>query len=607
VQAQRRIPYYWQYVHAVPQPTVFFRRSAFEECGQLDETYQFIFDFELFYRLTSRLKSRKLERLQAFYRIHTAGKTADWRQFEIELYRFSRPLWPAVTTREFWRVLQDYTASFMQRRYPGRPRNASFWIRAALVASTALVRIGNPERFGKQAKKRAATATPTIPAEGEGAEINYTVSRDSVEFRSIFCSLIWPRHPGHSGGEIRDFHLLRQLLSISEVEFYAIHPELDDMRADPLRDHLDGFHAGSPAVSSDVLKRRLGATRPRWHWDPMSHLELCERSCAQQIAAALETNPDFLFVSPQPNPVALTLPRRNYSARFVMAAYDVEAVRVRRYARTQRGLKRLSLAREARRAERFERSNLALFDGVIAVSELDRSIFVERYAFEPERVLVIENGVDTDYFAFREPSDLDPPNVMFVGNLGYQPNAQAARRLIDRIMPAVWAEFPSAALWLVGQQPDKNLVAAADGRKIVVTGTVEDVRPYLRSATVACVPLVSGAGTKYKVLEALSAGVPTVCSTLAVEGLELVAGRDLLVADTDSEIASLVKRVISDRLLAVQLAHSGRRVVEDRYSWDVNLPRLDEWLDRLRSLPKRTAAVTRPAHQSPLTSDATRS
>jgi GT2 family glycosyltransferase len=74
-----------QTVHAVPQPTVFFRRRLLEACGLLDESYHFIFDFELFFRFAARGRIRKLERTQAFYRIHAAAKTSDWWRFEVEL------------------------------------------------------------------------------------------------------------------------------------------------------------------------------------------------------------------------------------------------------------------------------------------------------------------------------------------------------------------------------------------------------------------------------------------------------------------------------------------------------------------------------------------
>jgi len=248
------------------------------------------------------------------------------------------------------------------------------------------------------------------------------------------------------------------------------------------------------------------------------------------------------------------------------------------------------MKQEAARAAAFERAHLRHFDGVIAVSELDRRAFVEGYGVPPERVLVVENGVDTDYFGFQKRSPSAPPDVVFVGALGYQSNAEAAWRLVRDIMPLVRKARPEARLSIVGQGPSEQLRSRHDGRLTLVTGAVGDVRPYLARATVACLPLLSGSGTKYKVLEALSAGVPVVCSPLAAEGLAVEHGRHLVVAETDRDIADAVMRLMGDPGHARGLAEAGRRLVVERYAWDVNLPRLDPWLREIAAVPRGRSA-----------------
>jgi glycosyltransferase involved in cell wall biosynthesis len=141
-----RIPYYWSYVHAVPQPTVFFRRRLLERCGFLDESFRLIYDFELFWRFTRVARVAKLEHILAFYRIHAGSRTGGgWRQFQVELYRFSRPRWPPLPTPAFYHVWRDFVGCYMRHRYAGRPRGAGYWATAAAVAAAALVRAGNPE------------------------------------------------------------------------------------------------------------------------------------------------------------------------------------------------------------------------------------------------------------------------------------------------------------------------------------------------------------------------------------------------------------------------------------------------------------------------------
>lgn len=628
-----RVPAYWSYVHAVPQPTVFFRRRLLDTCGDLSESYQYIFDFELFWRFARRAKIRKIERTLAFYRIHAASKTSNWNAFLVELYRFSRPRWPRLRSPEYRHTFRSFLGSYMARRVGARPHDFCFWTTAAMVGLSALTRIGNPEAFRfrrgspSQRSGDSSTQSPSagipqaavLTADARPSTLQpppYTVDTTTQRYRSLFCSFDWPRHPGHSGGEIRDFHLLRRLLSLSAVQVFALRNLASGNRQDLLSAHLTGFHTLATLQSPrfdcpgegvrpldqqtwiDRALRRHGlpALRSRYHADVTDkHSQIFGVFSGVLQAVLRGQQPDFLFVSPQLNPIALGLDTAGLRTRLIMASYDVEAVRMRRMAESRRGLARVGLTWEARRAERFERENLSCYDALIAVSDRDQAIFVTEYGFTSDRVLVIENGVDPNYFNFIERQAGRPADVVFVGALSYPPNQQAAWRLLRRIMPRVRQHYPQARLSLVGQGPEPSLLAQDDGEQTVVTGTVHDVRPYLGRASVACIPLLSGSGTKYKVLEALSAGVPTVGSPLAVEGLDLEHGQHLLVGESDDELAAAIVRLLDQPDLARSLAQQGRQLVERRYAWDVNLARLDNWLVEMAALPRRSE---RPASRS---------
>ena len=618
MQPLKRIPAYWSYVHAVPQPTVFFRRRLLESCGPLNESYHYIFDFELFWRFVQKArKIKKLERTQAFYRIHAASKTSDWNKFLIELYHFSRPYWPPVHTNRFRNTFRGFIGSYMRRRFGARPHDIWFWGAAALVGFAVVTRIGNPEAFRLRlpAPRTSQSKVPPPPVHSgrpASAPTNYDVDQSKLRYRSLFCSYSWPRHPGYSGGEIRDFHLLRHLLSISSVEFFAADPNHPDGREDPLSPYLKALHTPDSIrrvrpdlVHSDAFNRSLksrAASRlarrgipvlgPRYHRDAAHKFPTIGAFCRAAIQEALKQQPDFLFVSPQTNPIGLMLATSNLPTRLILASYDVEAVRMQRIAASHQGLARIALDLEAKRAVTFERESLAVYDGVIAVSKLDKEIFVREYGLTPDRVLIIDNGVDPCYFTFTERRAAEKPQIIFVGSLTYVSNQQAAWRLIQRIMPLVWQRYPDACLSIVGQEPEPALCAQSDGQWIVVTGRVDDVRPYLANASVACVPLISGSGTKYKVLEALSAGVPVVCSPLAVEGLNLENGQHVLLGQSDAELAAAIMWLIEAPELAAGLARRGRALVERQYAWDVNLVCLDDWLAMLASLPRRNESKT---------------
>jgi len=624
MQPRGLIPAYWRYVHAMPQPTVFFRRSLLDSCGGLDEEYQFIFDFELFFRFAERAKVKKIERTMAFYRIHSGSKTSAWNKFEIELYRFSRRWWPTIRDSEFWPVYRDFIASYMRHNFNRIPRGFRFWSVASIVGLSVLTRLGNPEKFKTTLLalfKRKRPIIPSVSAMLQGSPGDSSCSYNSIgadasqripvqnqgekiRYMSTFCSYLWPRHPGLSGGEIRDFHILRHLLKLSIVDFFSLHDHLPDERQDFLIQHVNFLHTPNMArremvdetalhraLKSKILtylrKKNFPVLGPRYHHDATVRFSLIAAYSLATLQQRITQNPpDFLFVSPQSNPVAMMLSIPN-ETRLIMASYDVEAVRMRRFSVTQKGLAKLALSLESRRARRFEKENLGFYDGVIAVSAVDKDIFVKEYGFSPERVLVIDNGVDPEYFSFSERGPIVRPEIVYIGTLSYLPNQQAAWRLIRGIMPVLWERYPDARLWIVGQQPGKKLKAQSDGERIVVTGRVEDVRPYLARASAGCVPLSAGSGTKYKVLEALSAGMPLVCTTLAIEGLELEDGKHLLLGDNDEELASALMRLLEQRDLVKELTRQGHEWVKRRYPWDAILSRMDGWLDALKSMPLR--------------------
>lgn len=626
VQPRENIPAYWKYVHAVPQPTVFFRRALLNSCGKLDETYHFIFDFEFFFRFSGAANIQKIERTMAFYRIHSKSKSSEWSKFEVELYRFSRSWWPSsVFHPMFWSVSRDFLSSYMQRNFSGLQRGVWFWVIKSIAGLSVLTRLGNPEQFKKvfwrflKPKRQIAASASTLLngltgkrssllntlSSSASQQDQFCIKRNKIRHGSVFCSYIWPRHPGHSGGEIRDFNILKHLLKISDVDFFSLYEICPDERHDWLAKYVDFLHSPNSvqpemmnerslrlSLSSRILRylrnKNYPVLGPRYHNDTSTRFPVIGAYSLKALDHRMKQNPpDFLFVSPQSNPLAMMLDLRDIHTRLIMASYDVESIRIKRFASSTGWVTRGALSLEARRANRFERDNLRFYDGIIAVSELDKDIFVNEYNFHQERVLVLDNGVDPDYFAFTARQPIKRPEIVYTGALAYLPNQQAAWRLIRGIMPIVWEKFPNARLWIVGQQPGAKLASQSDGERIVVTGRVEDVRPYLAGASAGCVPLSAGSGTKYKVLEAMSAGMPLVCTPLAAEGLELEDGKHLLLGDEDKNLASGLMRLLQDPVLVKKIAQQGREWVKARYAWDVILPRMDPWLDSLKSMPKQ--------------------
>ena len=122
---------------------------------------------------------------------------------------------------------------------------------------------------------------------------------------------------------------------------------------------------------------------------------------------------------------------------------------------------------------------------------------------------------------------------------------------------------------IVGGVPPPDIRAFDALRGVRVTGQVKDVRDYMATARALIVPLRSGGGTRLKILEGLSFGVPTVSTSIGAEGLDLVPGEHLLIADEPRSFADAVLAILDDAALRARLRASGRQFVEEHYDWRV--------------------------------------
>jgi polysaccharide biosynthesis protein PslH len=217
----------------------------------------------------------------------------------------------------------------------------------------------------------------------------------------------------------------------------------------------------------------------------------------------------------------------------------------------------------------------------------------------PEPV-IWPNAVDVDAYAdvrsgrIPAPADVPTgrPTIVFVGSYQYAPNARAAEALIETIFPQVLAREPAARLLLVGRPPTQRMIDAAKrDPRVVVTGSVEDVRPYLRVANVSAVALTEGGGTRLKILEAFAAGIPVVSTSKGAEGIAAEHGREILLADSPEAIAQAILDIIAHPERYQRQAAAALALVRDAYSLETLQRRL---VDALPALETTNASVQRP-------------
>ncbi|MFP4223917.1 MAG: TIGR03087 family PEP-CTERM/XrtA system glycosyltransferase [Phycisphaeraceae bacterium] len=250
----------------------------------------------------------------------------------------------------------------------------------------------------------------------------------------------------------------------------------------------------------------------------------------------------------------------------VLDLVDVDSAKWAEYASQTRGLKRWIYAAEARRLVRVEKGDG--FRSVAVISEPEAAVYRERVGSYRELV-VAGNGVDLD--RFRPSPDPGEPVAVFTGLLSYRPNAEACQWLVERVWPGVREKFPAARLRLVGRGAGPELEALAGVPGVELVGEVEDVAGELAAAAVAVAPLRIARGVQNKVLEAMAAGRPVLCTPQALEGIDAAPGRDLLVAEAAADWVHRLAELLSDAGLRRRFADAGRSRVESRYDWSAAL------------------------------------
>jgi sugar transferase (PEP-CTERM/EpsH1 system associated) len=272
----------------------------------------------------------------------------------------------------------------------------------------------------------------------------------------------------------------------------------------------------------------------------------------------------------------------------VLDMVDVDSEKWRAYAGTASGLMRHVWAREARTLLAFERRAAREFDHTLLVSVEEAQRFAELAPESAARIGHVDNGVDLSRFdpakPWPDPYGPDaPPAVVFTGSMSYRPNIEAVTWFADRVMPILAARGIAMAFHIVGARPAAAVRALAQRPGIHVTGTVPEVQPYLAHAAMAVAPLQIARGIQNKVLEAMAMARPVIASPQAFEGIQAMAGRDLLVAATPEQTAADIVAVL--RGGHPGLGAAARAAVRRGHDWPATLAALDA------ILPGATAGI----------------
>jgi glycosyltransferase involved in cell wall biosynthesis len=375
-------------------------------------------------------------------------------------------------------------------------------------------------------------------------------------------------HPVDRGGKIRSFHMLRDLKRSHHITYVT----LDDGTAAP------DARERAAEYCHEVVRIPF---RARAKWSPGFYAELAlnlfspwpyaiakyrSRRLEHAISVrAASGSVDILvcdFLAP-----SLNVPD-GLACATLLFEHNVEALIWKRHWDVARDpLSRAYLRAQWRKMRAFEARECRRYNHVVVVSPEDRDLMGREYGVRD--VSAVPTGVDTAYFRPSGNYSRDAHGMVFTGAMDWIPNDDAMRVCVQQILPRIRQAVPDATLTVVGRNPSSALLAlAAREPGVVVTGRVEDVRPYMERAALFTVPLRIGGGTRLKIFEAMAMGLPIVSTRVGAEGLPVTDGQNILLADSPEQFASAAIRLLTDERRARAMGSDGSRLVREQGGWE---------------------------------------
>ena len=260
--------------------------------------------------------------------------------------------------------------------------------------------------------------------------------------------------------------------------------------------------------------------------------------------------------------------KKEHNIKKTIDYMDALSAGIRRRVTMQPFYRKLIFRSEAKRLIGYERHIFDFFENKTIISEQDKNLI---HHPERENIACIPNGIDASFF--EEMERTEEYDFVFVGNMNYPPNVDAAHYIAEKILPS----FPEATLLISGLSPRKSLVQLAKSNsKITVSGWVDDIRTSYAKGKIFLAPMFIGTGMQNKILEAMAMKIPCVTTPLANNAIRARNGIEIMVGKNDTEIISCIKKLQKDQKLSNEMGNAGSTFVKRDYSWGKTVAELKE-------------------------------
>jgi polysaccharide biosynthesis protein PslH len=393
------------------------------------------------------------------------------------------------------------------------------------------------------------------------------ITRERLNIAVVDEELPWPLN---SGKRLRTWNLLSRLARRHQITYVA-HRNNDPAECDRAVAHMESLGIRTRVVPRAVPPKRGIGFYGRLAANLLSPLPYSVSShVSKEIQAAIreverESAIDLWHCEWTPYLQNLA---GNMDRPVVVTAHNVESQIWQRYAENETNPgKRWYIREQCRKFTRFERNAFSLANLSIFVSETDAELARSQYG--AQRIAVIENGVDTDYFQ-PEFSNRDPFHLLILGSLDWRPNVDGINQFMETVFPRLVLCEPRFHLTIVGRNPDRRWAEAlCRNERVSLHANVPDVRPHIARAGALVVPLRIGGGSRLKILEAAASGLPVISTRVGAEGLDFRPGNHFLETSDIGALEQAILKFLKDPERARTHAAAARQLVDTQYSWQL--------------------------------------
>ena len=388
-------------------------------------------------------------------------------------------------------------------------------------------------------------------------------------------------YPPNKGDKVRSYHLLKHLAARHRVFLGTfIDDPQDEAYVDKLPEFCADMHIAriSPRTarirSLSGLLSNEALTLPYYRNAGLQ--DWVERTLREQKidAAVIFSSAMAQYVQGVPD------------LRTLVDFVDMDSAKWTQYAANHRWPMSWLYRREGARLLAFERAVAQRATHSFFVTENETELFFRSAPECKGRVDAMCNGVDAEFFspvhAFPSPYPSGEIPLVFTGAMDYWPNIDAVTWFSTEILPQMLQRRPDLKFYIVGRSPTPAVMALA-GERVVVTGTVDDVRPYLQHARVVVAPLRLARGIQNKVLEAMAMGLPVVVARECGGAVDAMPERDFLTAESAEDYVRQIGILLDSPERCAAIGKAAREQVVARYSWDAHLSIIDRYLESARS------------------------